>query len=83
MSTLSLNPSFAAQLHALVGTAVDFVRAVKAPVAKVAVVKAPVQGSVAADVDTTDVWALYRINRGADAVSPAVVRRLARIADSK
>lgn len=83
MSTLSLNPSFAAQLHALVGTALDFVRAVKAPVAKVAAVKAPARASVSAEVDTTDVWALYRINRGSDAVSPAVVRRLASIADSK
>jgi len=83
MSTLSLNPSFAAQLYALVGTAIDFVRAVKAPVAKVATVKAPAQAVAVADVDTTDVWALYRMHRGADAVSPAVTRRLAAIAAAK
>jgi hypothetical protein len=26
---------------------------------------------------SNDVWALYRMNRGADSVSPAVLRRLA------
>lgn len=80
MSTVSLNPSFAAQLHALAGTALDFVLAVKAPAARRAV-KAP--AVAAAEVDTTDIWALYRMNRGGDTVSPAVLRRLAAIADSK
>jgi len=69
MTTLSLRPSFAAQLSALVSTAFDFVREVKA---------AP----VARTTGSTDVWALYRMTRGADAVSPAVARRLAAHAKS-
>ena len=81
MSTLSLRPSFAAQLSALAGTAFDFVRAVKAPVSKVAAVKAPV--AAVGEVDTTDIWALYRMHRGADSVAPAMVRRLGLIANAK
>lgn len=64
MSTLSLRPSLAAQLSALASTVVDFVREVKAAPA------APAASG-------TEVWALYRMNRGADAVAPAVARRLA------
>ena len=82
MSTLSLNPSFAAQLQALAGTALDFVLAVKAPRARTAV-KAPAVVAAAAGVDTTDIWALYRMNRGGDTVSPATLRRLAAIAEAK
>lgn len=66
MTTLSLRPSFAAQLSALVSIAFDFVREVKT---------APVTATRAAG--SADVWALYRMTRGADAVSPAVARRLA------
>lgn len=83
MSTLSLNPSFTAQLHALAGTALDFVRAVKAPAGKAVATRSPARTMVSADVDTTDVWALYRMNRGADAVAPGVARRLADIADGR
>lgn len=72
MSTLSLRPSFAAQLSALASTLVDFVREVKTAPAVPATVSAG-----------TDVWALYRMNRGADAVSPAVARRLAAHARAK
>ena len=64
MSTLSLRPSFAAQLSAFADTLVNFMRAKAAP------------GSVARSADAGDVWALYRMTRGADAVSPAVARRL-------
>ena len=71
MTTLSLRPSFAAQLSALVSTAFDFVREVKtAPAA------------AARTTGSADVWALYRMPRGADAVSPAVARRLAAHAKS-
>ena len=70
MTTLSLRPSFAAQLSALVSTAFDFVREVKA---------AP---TTARTTGSADVWALYRMTRGADAVSPAVARRLAAHAKS-
>jgi len=83
MSSLSLNPSFTAQLHALAGTALDFVRAVKAPLTRGVAVKAPAQASNTADIDTTDIWALYHMNRGADAVAPSVARRLADIAATK
>ena len=31
----------------------------------------------ARDVDTSDVWALYKLTRGVDSVSPVVERRLA------
>ena len=71
MTTLPLRPSFAAQLSALVSTAFDFVREVKtAPAA------------AARTTGSADVWALYRMTRGADAVSPAVARRLAAHAKS-
>ncbi|MEW7847575.1 hypothetical protein AB2N08_02640 [Massilia aurea] len=70
MTTLSLRPSFAAQLSALVSTAFNFVREVKA---------AP---AAARTTGSADVWALYRMTRGADAVSPAVARRLASHAKS-
>jgi hypothetical protein len=71
MTTLSLRPSFAAQLAAVFSTAFDFVREVKA---------AP---SVATRITgSADVWALYRMTRGADAVSPAIARRLAAHAKS-
>jgi len=69
MTTLTLRPSFAAQLSALVSTAFDFVREVKAAPA-------------ARTTGSADVWALYRMTRGADAVSPAVARRLASHAKS-
>ena len=72
MTTLSLRPSFAAQLSALVSTAFDFVREVKA---------APT--AAARTTGSADVWALYRMTRGADAVSPAVARRLAAHAKSQ
>lgn len=64
MSTLSLRPSIAAQLSAFADTLANFVRAKAAPAA------------VARSADAGDVWALYRMTRGADAVSPAVARRL-------
>jgi len=64
MSTLSIRPSLAAQLSAFAATLANFVRAKAAP------------GAVAHSVDANDVWALYRMTRGADAVSPAVARRL-------
>jgi hypothetical protein len=64
MSTLSLRPSFAIQLSAFADTFANFLRAKAAP------------GAVARSADADDVWALYRMTRGADAVSPAVVRRL-------
>ena len=74
MSTLSLRPSLAAQLSALASTLVDFVREVKV---------APAAPALATVTTGTDVWALYRMNRGADAVSPAVARRLAAHARAK
>lgn len=83
MSTLSLNPSFTVQLHALADTAFDFLRAVKAPVGKPVAIGSSAPAMASADVDTTDVWALYRMHRGADAVAPAVVCRLADIAEGK
>ena len=65
MSTLSIRPSLAAvQLSAFAATLANFVRAKAAP------------GAVARSADANDVWALYRMTRGADAVSPAVARRL-------
>jgi hypothetical protein len=71
MTTLSLRPSFAAQLAAVFSTAFDFVREVKA---------APT--TAARTTGSADVWALYRMTRGADAVSPAIARRLAAHAKS-
>lgn len=71
MTTLSLRPSFAAQLSALASTAFDFVREVKASPTR-----------AARTTGSADVWALYRMSRGADAVSPAVARRLAAHAKS-
>lgn len=71
MTTLSLRPSFAAQLSALASTAFDFVREVKAS-----------QTAAVRTTGSADVWALYRMTRGADAVSPAVARRLAAHAKS-
>jgi len=71
MTTLSLRPSFAAQLAAVFSTAFDFVREVKA---------AP--NAATRTTGSADVWALYRMTRGADAVSPAVARRLAAHAKS-
>ena len=64
MSTLSIRPSLAAQLSAFAATLTNFVRAKAAP------------GALARGADANDVWALYRMTRGADAVSPAVARRL-------
>jgi hypothetical protein len=52
-------------------TAFDFVREVKA---------APTAAT--RTTGSADVWALYRMTRGADAVSPAVARRLAAHAKS-
>jgi hypothetical protein len=72
MTTLSLRPSFAAQLAAVFSTAFDFVREVKA---------APT-AATRSTTGSADVWALYRMTRGADAVSPAVARRLAAHAKS-
>lgn len=77
MSTLSLRPSFAAQLSALAATAFDFVRAVKTPQPKASAANA------SDAVDTADIWALYRMHRGADTVAPAMVRRLGLIADAE
>jgi hypothetical protein len=71
MSTLSLRPSFAAQLSAVAATIVNFVRAKAEPAIE------------ARSADSGDVWALYRMTRGADAVSPAVARRLAAHAKSE
>jgi len=71
MTTLSLRPSFASQLAAVFSTAFDFVREVKA---------APTVAT--RTTGSADVWALYRMTRGADAVSPAVARRLAAHAKS-
>ncbi|MDY0973398.1 hypothetical protein SOM61_00375 [Massilia sp. CFBP9012] len=71
MSTLSLRPSLAVQLSAFAATLANFVRAKAAP------------GAVARSADAGDVWALYRMTRGADAVSPAVARRLEVHARSK
>lgn len=64
MSTLSIRPSFAVQLSAVAATIVNFLRAKAAPVI------------AARNADAGDVWALYRMTRGADAVTPAVARRL-------
>ena len=41
---------------------------------------APVAARGAAAADSGDVWALYRMSRGADSVSPAVLRQLAKAA---
>ncbi|MGF6272549.1 hypothetical protein ABIB38_000905 [Massilia sp. UYP11] len=71
MSTLSLRPSFAAQLSAVAATLTNFLRAKAAPVA------------VPRSADAGDVWALYRMTRGADAISPAVARRLEAHAQQK
>lgn len=71
MSSLSLRPTFATQLSAFVTTLANFVRAKAAA------------GSVARNADAGDVWALYRMTRGADAVSPAVARRLQAHAQAK
>lgn len=64
MSTLSIRPSFAVQLSAVAATITNFLRAKAAPVI------------AARGADAGDVWALYRMTRGADAVTPAVARRL-------
>ena len=71
MSTLSLRPTFATQLSAVAATIANFLRSKAAPVI------------AARTSDAGDVWALYRMTRGADAVTPAVARRLAAHAGSK
>lgn len=71
MSTLSIRPSFAVQLSAVAATIVNFLRAKAEPVI------------AARNADAGDVWALYRMTRGADAVTPAVARRLQAHAQSK
>ena len=38
---------------------------------------APAAVRSAAAADSADVWSLYRMSRGADSVSPAVLRKLA------
>jgi len=71
MSTLSIRPSFAVQLSAVAATITNFLRAKAAPVI------------ATRGADAGDVWALYRMTRGADAVTPAVARRLAAHAQPK
>lgn len=63
MSTLSIHPSAAVQFSAMASAVAAFARRLFKP--------APAASAGA------DVWALYRLTRGADAVSPAVARRLA------
>ena len=64
MSTLSIHPSAAVQFSAMATSVSRFVRALF--------------GAVRAGANDTEVWALYRQTRGSDAVSPAVIKRLAR-----
>jgi len=63
MSTLSMHPSAAVQFSAMATAVSNFVRGL--------FVQAPAAAGGA------DVWSLYRMTRGADAVSPAVAERLA------
>lgn len=65
MNTLSIRPTFADQLSAVAATIANFVSAKALPIIATRA------------TDSNDVWALYRMTRGADAVSPAVARRLA------
>lgn len=72
MSTLSIHPSAAVQLSAMASAVARFVRNLFQP--------APL---AAGHATSTNVWALYRMTRGADAVSPAVAAHLAAHAQAK
>jgi hypothetical protein len=63
MSTLSVHPAAAVQFSAMATSVARFVR--------------EMFGAVRAGANDTEVWALYRQTRGSDAVSPAVIDRLA------
>jgi len=68
MSTLSIHPSAAVQFSAMATSVARFVR--------------DLFSAVRAGANDTEVWALYRQTRGSDAVSPAVIDRLARHAQA-
>jgi hypothetical protein len=68
MSTMSMHPSAAVQFSAMATSVRAFVRRLFQ--------------SAPSTVAGSDVWALYRMTRGADAVSPAVAARLARHAQA-
>lgn len=69
MSTMSIHPSAAVHFAAMATSVSGFVRRLFQ--------------SAPRTVAGSDVWALYRMTRGADAVSPAVVERLAQHAQAK
>lgn len=69
MSTMSMHPSAAVHFAAMANRVSTFVRRLFQPAS-------------AASASSADVWTLYRMTRGADAVSPAVAQRLARHAQS-
>ena len=68
MSTLSIHPSAAVQFSAMATSVSRFVL--------------ELLGAVRAGAGDSEVWALYRQTRGSDAVSPTVIRSLARHAQS-
>jgi hypothetical protein len=70
MSTLSMHPSAAVQFSAMATSVSRFVRRL-------------FQAAPATPAGSADVWTLYRMTRGADAVSPAVAERLARHAQAR
>lgn len=70
MSTMSMHPSAAVHFAAMASRVNAFARRL-------------FQQAPAASAGSTDVWTLYRMTRGADAVSPAVAERLARHAQAK
>ena len=72
-TTLSVRPMPLSPV-ALILNALAFVKAV---------FQGAVPASAGASADTGDVWQLYRMTRGVDSVSPAVLSKLSKIAVSK
>jgi len=69
MSTMSMHPSAAVHFAAMASKVSAFARRLFQ--------------SAPRTVAGSDVWALYRMTRGSDAVSPAVVERLAHHAQAR